>query len=72
MPHTPPSMKIRERAKHQPTRLSDKQKELLKEKRQKKQNAIPTWLIWFMMFVVVGSVFVQMYFSIVSSPSMSD
>lgn len=58
--------------------LSEGKREESEEKKSRgrrsaqKDGAIPSWMIWFMSFVVLGSTVLQLYYSITSSPKMKD
>ncbi|SYZ66420.1 hypothetical_protein (plasmid) [Leishmania braziliensis MHOM/BR/75/M2904] len=65
---TPAIAKMRARSRQQPVRLSDEQKLKRREERENKKSAIPKWLVWSMLVIVVGSSLVNIYFSVVQSP----
>lgn len=67
-----PVTRMRVRGQQNAKRLTEEEKLRRREEREKKQTAVPTWLIWFMVFVLVGSSVVQIYFSVVASPKMKD
>ncbi|CAJ1009069.1 hypothetical protein Q4I28_004383 [Leishmania naiffi] len=65
---TPAIAKMRARSRQQPVRLSDEEKLKRREERENKKSAIPKWLVWSMLVIVVGSSLVNIYFSVVQSP----
>lgn len=64
--------KMRQRARENPQRLSDEEKLRRREEREAKKTAIPPWLVWSMAVIMFGSIIVNLYFAVVSSPKMSD
>ncbi|KPA79395.1 hypothetical protein ABB37_05245 [Leptomonas pyrrhocoris] len=63
--------KMRARANASPQRLSEEEKLKRREEREAKKSAIPTWLVWSMAVIMFGSVVVNIYFAVVTSPKMS-
>ena len=53
-------------------KLSAEEKEKKKKEKEEKQSEVAPWLVGLLMFVVLGSSIVQIYFSIQHSPSMSE
>lgn len=69
----PASPVVRMRAKNVKAmqRRSAEEKEKEKERREKKQAALPRALIWFMVIIILGSTFVQLYYT-VTAPHLAD
>jgi cell division septal protein FtsQ len=53
-------------------RISEEEKERRKIVKEEKSNGVAPWIVGLLLFVVLGSSVVQIFFSIQSSPSMSD
>lgn len=53
-------------------RISEEEKERRKLEKEEKGSAVAPWIVGLLLFVVLGSSVVQIFFSIQSSPSMSD
>jgi hypothetical protein len=53
-------------------KLPKEEKEKLRVAKEEKKNELPTWVVYMLMFVVLGSSVVQIFFSIQNSPSMSE
>ncbi|KAK7200446.1 hypothetical protein NESM_000099000 [Novymonas esmeraldas] len=69
---SPAVAKMRARSRSNLPRLTEEEKLRRREERENKKSAIPQWLVWSMIAIVVGSSLVNMYFSVVQSPKMSD
>ena len=53
-------------------KLSTEEKERLKKEKDEAKSAVQPWIVGLLMFVVLGSSIVQIFFSIQNSPSMSE
>jgi hypothetical protein len=53
-------------------RISEEEKERRKKEKEEKQSSVAPWVVGLLLFVVLGSSVVQIFFSIQTSPSMSD
>lgn len=53
-------------------RLAEEEKERRKKEKEEKQASVAPWVVGLLLFVVLGSSVVQIFFSIQNSPSMSD
>ncbi|KPI89290.1 hypothetical protein ABL78_1623 [Leptomonas seymouri] len=63
--------KLRARSRETPRRLSEEEKLRRREEREAKKSAIPPWLMWSMVAIMLGSIVVNLYFAVVTSPKMS-
>jgi hypothetical protein len=53
-------------------KLPKEEREKLRLEKEEKKNQLPSWVVGLLMFVVLGSSIVQIFFSIQNSPSMSE
>jgi hypothetical protein len=63
--------KMRQRAREKPQRLTQEERLKRREERDAKKTAIPPWLVWSMAAIMFGSIIVNLYFAVVTSPKMS-
>eukprot|EP00331_Platyophrya_macrostoma_P030230 CAMPEP_0176440884 /NCGR_PEP_ID=MMETSP0127-20121128/20851_1 /TAXON_ID=938130 /ORGANISM="Platyophrya macrostoma, Strain WH" /LENGTH=78 /DNA_ID=CAMNT_0017825523 /DNA_START=56 /DNA_END=292 /DNA_ORIENTATION=- len=52
-------------------RVSDDEKKRREKEKEEAKSAVPQWVVGMLLFVIVGSSLVQIFFSIQNSPSMS-
>eukprot|EP00331_Platyophrya_macrostoma_P031931 CAMPEP_0176438426 /NCGR_PEP_ID=MMETSP0127-20121128/19274_1 /TAXON_ID=938130 /ORGANISM="Platyophrya macrostoma, Strain WH" /LENGTH=78 /DNA_ID=CAMNT_0017822369 /DNA_START=75 /DNA_END=311 /DNA_ORIENTATION=- len=52
-------------------RVSDDEKKRREKEKEEAKSAVPQWVVGLLLFVIVGSSLVQIFFSIQNSPSMS-
>ncbi|AYU79340.1 hypothetical protein, conserved [Leishmania donovani] len=64
--------RMRARSRQSQQRLTEDEKLRRREERENKKSAVPQWLIWSMIVIVVGSSLVNIYFSVAQSPKMKD
>lgn len=67
-----PVVKMRARANERPKRLTEAEKAERREKREKSKMAVPMWIVIALFVILVGSSIVQVYFNVVSTPSLTD
>lgn len=53
-------------------RISEEEKERRKIEKADKESTVAPWIVGLLLFVVLGSTVVQIFFTIQTSPSMSD
>lgn len=53
-------------------RISEEEKKRREQQKEEAKSAVPQWVVGLLLFVVVGSSIFQIFFSIQTSPSMSE